>query len=89
MICPEKVSVSEWVDIVKTAHEVGIPGSATIMYGHVETLEERVEHIDIIRQIQEDTHGFTVSNSDKNGYYSYSFYSTDKNLVAEMAKRFK
>lgn len=40
-------------------------------------------------EITEDTHGFTVSNSDKNGYYSYSFYSTDKNLVAEMAKRFK
>jgi FO synthase subunit 2 len=59
IICPEKVSVSEWVDIVKTAHEAGIPGSATIMYGHVETLEERVEHIDVIRQLQEDTHGFT------------------------------
>ena len=59
LICPEKVSVSEWIDLVKTAHEVGIPGSATIMYGHVETLEERVEHIDIIRQIQEETHGFT------------------------------
>ena len=59
LICPEKVSVSEWVDIVKTAHEVGIPGSATIMYGHVETLEERVEHIDIIRRLQEETHGFT------------------------------
>ena len=40
LICPEKVSVDEWVNIVKTAHEVGIPGSATIMYGHVETLEE-------------------------------------------------
>ena len=59
LICPEKVSVSEWIDLVKTAHEVGIPGSATIMYGHVETLEERVEHIDIIRRIQEETHGFT------------------------------
>ena len=59
IICPEKVSVSEWIDIVKTAHEVGIPASATIMYGHVETIEERVEHIDIIRKIQEDTHGFT------------------------------
>ena len=59
LICPEKVSVDEWVDIVKTAHEVGIPGSATIMYGHVETLEERVEHIDVIRRLQEDTHGFT------------------------------
>lgn len=40
-------------------------------------------------EFTEDTHGFTVSNSDENGYYSYSFYSTDKNLVAEMAKRFK
>ncbi|MEE0934725.1 MAG: 5-amino-6-(D-ribitylamino)uracil--L-tyrosine 4-hydroxyphenyl transferase CofH [Methanobrevibacter sp.] len=59
LICPEKVSVSEWVNIVKTAHECGIPGSATIMYGHVETLEERVEHIDVIRRLQEDTHGFT------------------------------
>ena len=46
IICPEKVSVQEWIDAVRTAHEVGIPGSATIMYGHVETLEERVEHID-------------------------------------------
>ena len=59
IICPEKVSVSEWVDIVKTAQEVGIRGSATIMYGHVETLEERVEHIDIIRRIQQETNGFT------------------------------
>lgn len=59
IICPEKVSVAEWIDAVKTAHEVGIPGSATIMYGHVETLEERVEHIDIIRHIQEETQGFT------------------------------
>lgn len=59
IICPEKVSVSEWVDIVKTAHEVGIPSSATIMYGHVETLEERVQHIDVIRKLQQETHGFT------------------------------
>jgi len=59
IICPEKVTVAEWIDAVKTAHEVGIPGSATIMYGHVETLEERVEHIDIIRRLQEETHGFT------------------------------
>ncbi|WP_298524070.1 5-amino-6-(D-ribitylamino)uracil--L-tyrosine 4-hydroxyphenyl transferase CofH [uncultured Methanobrevibacter sp.] len=59
IICPEKVSVAEWIDIIKTAQEVGIVGSATIMYGHVETLAERVEHIDIIRQIQEDTGGFT------------------------------
>ena len=59
LICPRKGSVDEWVDIVRTAHEVGIPGSATIMYGHVETLEERVQHIDVIRQLQSETGGFT------------------------------
>ena len=59
IICPEKVTTQEWIDIVKSAHEVGIPGSATIMYGHVETLEERVEHIDVIRNLQEETRGFT------------------------------
>ncbi len=59
IICPEKVSVQEWVDAVRSAHEAGIPGSATIMYGHVETLEERVEHIDILRNLQQETHGFT------------------------------
>ena len=40
-------------------------------------------------ELTENTHGFTVNNSDENGYYSYSFYSTDKDLVAEMAKRFR
>lgn len=59
LICPEKVTTQEWIDIVNIAHEVGIPGSATIMYGHVETLEERVEHIDIIRKMQEDGGKFT------------------------------
>ena len=59
IICPEKVGLDDWVNIIKTGHEVVIRGSATIMYGHVETLEERVEHIDIIRQIQQDTGGFT------------------------------
>ena len=59
LICPEKVTTQEWIDIVKTSHEAGVPGSATIMYGHVETLEERVEHIDIIRNIQGETGGFT------------------------------
>lgn len=59
IICPSKVNVAEWVEAVKAAQEVGIRGSATIMYGHVETMEERVEHIEIIRQIQKETHGFT------------------------------
>ncbi|MCC7553196.1 MAG: 5-amino-6-(D-ribitylamino)uracil--L-tyrosine 4-hydroxyphenyl transferase CofH [Methanobacteriaceae archaeon] len=59
IICPSKVNVADWIDIVKSSHENGIPSSATMMYGHVETSDERVEHLDILRNIQEETHGFT------------------------------
>ena len=58
IICPRKVTTQEWIDVVKIAQEVGITGSATMMYGHVETLEERVEHLNILREIQLDTGGF-------------------------------
>ncbi len=87
LICPEKVSVAEWIDIVKTAHEVGIPGSATIMYGHVETLAERVEHIDIIRNIQLETHGFTEFIPMTFMHeYSPIFLEGQKNLVLPVLK---
>ncbi|MDR0912468.1 MAG: 5-amino-6-(D-ribitylamino)uracil--L-tyrosine 4-hydroxyphenyl transferase CofH [Methanobrevibacter sp.] len=59
LICPSKVNVNQWIDIVKIAHEVGIPSSATMMYGHVETLEERVRHLEILKDIQLETKGFT------------------------------
>ncbi len=59
IICPGKLNTSEWIDVIKTAHNVGIPTTCTMMYGHVETLEHRVEHLDILRDIQENTGGFT------------------------------
>ena len=58
-ICPEKLSSSQWIEIIKTAHNLGIPTTATMMYGHIETWEHRIRHIKIIRQIQEETGGFT------------------------------
>jgi 7,8-didemethyl-8-hydroxy-5-deazariboflavin synthase CofH subunit len=58
-ISPGRIRVSEWVDIVKTAHRLGIPTTATIMYGHIETDEQRVRHIALIRDIQKETGGFT------------------------------
>lgn len=59
VICPGKLSTSEWVDVIETAHKVGVPTTCTMMYGHVETLEQRVEHLDILRNIQYRTGGFT------------------------------
>jgi len=58
-ICPEKLTTSQWVEIIKTAHKLGIPTTATMMYGHIERWEHRIHHILLIRQIQEETGGFT------------------------------
>jgi CofH subfamily radical SAM domain protein len=55
----KKVSVSTWVEIVTTAHRLGIPTTSTIMYGHIETPTHVARHIDLLRSIQRDTGGFT------------------------------
>jgi FO synthase subunit 2 len=59
IICPRKISVEEWINIVKTAHRLNIPTTSTMMYGHVETVEDKVNHLSIIREIQKETGGFT------------------------------
>jgi FO synthase subunit 2 len=55
IICPLKLKTGEWVDVVRQAHAAGIPTTATMMYGHIETHEEMIEHMLIIREIQKET----------------------------------
>ncbi len=59
IICPEKISTSEWIKAIKSAHQVGLKSTATMMYGHLESIEERVKHLKLIREIQDETAGFT------------------------------
>ncbi len=59
IICPDKLTTREWVDIVTAAHSLGIPTTATMMYGHIETWEDRFQHLKLLKQIQEETEGFT------------------------------
>ncbi|MHA1697218.1 MAG: 5-amino-6-(D-ribitylamino)uracil--L-tyrosine 4-hydroxyphenyl transferase CofH, partial [Promethearchaeota archaeon] len=59
IICPSKLKTAQWVDTITKIHEAGIPSTATIMYGHVETIEDIVEHMKIIRDIQKRTGKFT------------------------------
>jgi FO synthase subunit 2 len=59
VICPGKISTAEWVRIIKEAHGLGIPTTATIMYGHCESAEDRVRHLSVLRAIQDETKGFT------------------------------
>ena len=54
-----KLSRAQWVEVITTAHELGIPSTSTIMYGHVEQPEDWVDHILLLRSIQERTRGFT------------------------------
>lgn len=58
-ICPDKLKTAEWVDVVTKAHLAGIPTTATIMYGHVESWKHRIDHLFIVRDIQRKTRGFT------------------------------
>ncbi len=55
-----KCSVSEWVDVHRTAHAIGMNTTATMMFGCGETIEQRMNHFDLVREIQEDTGGFTA-----------------------------
>ena len=57
-ISPKKIPASRWLDIMRACHNVGMKGSATMMYGHIETLEERVIHFLRLRELQDETHVF-------------------------------
>jgi len=58
-ISPGRISVKDWIKIIKSAHKIGIKTTSTMMFGHVESLKDRVEHIAKIREIQKETKGFT------------------------------
>ena len=58
-ISPGRISVNNWEKIIKTAHKMGIKTTSTMMFGHLETIEHRVNHIVKLREIQKETGGFT------------------------------
>jgi len=60
IICDHKVSGQMWLSIARAAHEIGLRSNATMLFGHVETLEERVDHLVRLRKTQDETHGFVA-----------------------------
>jgi cyclic dehypoxanthinyl futalosine synthase len=79
VISPKKTTAAEWLGVMREAHRLGISTTATMMYGHVETLEERVEHMRKIRELQDETRGFRA-------FISWTFQS-DGNRLAEHVPR--
>jgi aminodeoxyfutalosine synthase len=60
LICDHKVSGQMWLSIARQAHEIGLRSNATMLYGHVETAEERVDHLTKLRELQDQTRGFVT-----------------------------
>ncbi|MGB3212610.1 MAG: aminofutalosine synthase MqnE [Desulforhopalus sp.] len=58
LTCEKKISGKEWLEISKIAHRIGLNTNATMLYGHIETIEERLEHLQALRETQDETHGF-------------------------------
>jgi len=59
-ICGEKSKATMWLTVHETAHHVGLPSNATILYGHVESFADRVDHLDKLRDLQDKTKGFNA-----------------------------
>jgi FO synthase subunit 2 len=59
LISPGRITVKDWTRIIKLAHSMNIPTTSTIMYGHIESALHKAKHIDLLRKIQRETHGFT------------------------------
>ena len=59
-ISPLKCNSDQWLEVMRIAHRLGLSSSATMMFGHVETVEERIEHLRRLREVQDETHGFTA-----------------------------
>jgi cyclic dehypoxanthinyl futalosine synthase len=59
-ISPLKCDSDQWLEVMQIAHELGLKSSATMMFGHVETIEERIEHLQRIRDQQDRSGGFTA-----------------------------
>jgi cyclic dehypoxanthinyl futalosine synthase len=77
LIAPKKTKAGEWLGVMRSAHRLGISTTATMMYGHVETLEERVEHMRRIRALQDEQRGFRA-------FISWTFQSDGNRLAASV-----
>jgi cyclic dehypoxanthinyl futalosine synthase len=79
IIAPKKTTSDEWLDVMRQAHRLGMSTTATMMYGHVETIEERVEHMRRIRELQDETRGFRA-------FISWTFQDDGNRLGALVAR---
>ncbi|HUF50277.1 MAG TPA: aminofutalosine synthase MqnE [Longimicrobiales bacterium] len=78
-IAQRKLAADEWLDVHRRAHGLGIPTNCTMLYGHVETLEDRVAHLDMLRTLQDETGGFLA-------YIPLAYHPDNNELGAELGR---
>jgi cyclic dehypoxanthinyl futalosine synthase len=78
LIAPKKTKSAEWLGVMREAHRLGVSSTATMMYGHLETVEDRVEHMRKIRELQDETGGFRA-------FISWTFQADGNRLAAQVA----
>ncbi len=78
-IAERKLTGQEWIRVHRVAHTLGIPTNCTMLYGHVETADDRIEHLTMLRDLQDDTHGFLT--------YIPLAYHPDNNELGEALGR--
>jgi aminodeoxyfutalosine synthase len=57
-LCAEKISGDRWLEVIETAHSIGLKSNATMLYGHIETIDHRIDHLLKLRELQDKTNGF-------------------------------
>jgi len=77
-VSPRKALSDEWLEVMATAHRLGLKTSATMMFGHVETVEDRIAHLERLRQLQDRTGGFTA-------FIGWTFQSANTQLALSTA----
>jgi cyclic dehypoxanthinyl futalosine synthase len=71
--CYNKATAGEWLDVMRHAHRAGLRTTATMMYGHVETPEERIEHMFRLRELQDETKAATTTNAGFTAFIAWSY----------------
>jgi aminodeoxyfutalosine synthase len=59
-LCPEKISGERWIEVMREVHRAGLKSNATMLYGHIETYGDRIDHMRCLRELQDETNGFQV-----------------------------
>jgi len=84
IISPGRINTEQWIEVITTAHQLGIPTTSTIMYGHIETSLHKAKHLELLREIQKKTHGITEFVPLSFIYWEAPMYT--KNLVKGIRK---